>query len=114
MSLHKRVLDVDPLTGITTYHYYNDADDTTTIQEVADLTPLNEFRMSLRKDETATKDSIKKGQWLYAQIHPIEQAQFIQKYGFSIFEKGREKEVYKILNRDPDFQRCKTTSGTHA
>lgn len=114
MSYDKRLLDVDPLTGIVTWHYYDRATDETVIEEVADLQKLNEYRHELRKDDDATKTGIKKGQWLYASIHPIEQTKFHQKYGFSVFEKGREKEVYKILNTDPDFQLCKTTSGKHA
>ena len=111
--MDKRLLDYDPLTGISTYHYYDEATDETTLQEVADLEPLHKFRHELRKDEDATKQGIKNGQWLYAQIHPVEQTMFLRKYGFNVFAPGRAKEVLKIINTDPDFQRCKTTTGTH-
>ena len=112
--MDKRLLDHDPFTGITTYHHYDEATDETTIQEVADLDPINKFRYELRKDESITKKGIKNGQWLYASIHPLEQQKWMRKYGFSPFEKGREKEVMKILNTDPEFALCKNTSGTHA
>jgi len=109
----KRLLDYDPFTGTTTYHHYDPLTDKTTIQEVADLEPLQRQRYEARKDESLTKTGIKGGQWLYAQIHPVEQTKFLQKYGFSVFENGRSKEVMKILNTDPDFQLCKTTTGQH-
>jgi len=112
--MHKRLLDVDPLTGIASYHHYDPSTDETTIHEVADLRPLHEHRRSLRKDESVTKAGIKNGQWLYAQVHPIEQQKFMDKYGFSIFQKGMEKEVFRILNTDEDFRFCKVTTGTHA
>lgn len=111
--MSRRILDHDPSTGITTFHHYDSSKDETIIEEVADLQALHEHRYELRKDEDATKAGIKAGQWLYAQIHPIEQTKFLRKYGFSVFSQGREKEVYKILNTDPDFQLCKTTAGIH-
>jgi len=112
--MNKRLLDYDPTTGTSTYHYYDPLTDKTTIQEVADLEPLQRHRHAARKDEGLTKNGIKGGQWLYAQIHPVEQTKFLQKYGFSVFENGRSKEVMRILNTDPDFQLCKMTTGTHA
>lgn len=112
--MDKRVLGYDPLSGITTYHYYDHVTDETTIQEMADLEPLNRYRHELRKEESFSKNGIKKGQWLYASIHQLEQIKFLKKYGFSVFEKGREKEVFRILNTDPEFQICKTTTGQHA
>jgi len=112
--MDKRVIDYDPLTGITSYHYYDRVTDQTTIQEVADLEPLHKSNYEARKDEDLTKNGIKKSQWLYARIHPIEQTMFLNKYGYSVFDKSRTKETMKILNTDPDFQLCKTTSGRHA
>jgi len=112
--MDKRFLDYDPLTGISTYHYYDRFTDETTIQEVADLEPLQKFRHEARKDEIGTKNGIKNSQWLYAKIHPIEQAKFLEKYGYSVFDKSRTKETMKILNTDPVFQVCKTTTGKHA
>jgi len=112
--MQKRLLDYDPTTGISTYHHYDDMTDKTTIEEVADLQDLNKFRQDLRKDDGYSKDGIKGGHWHVATIHQIEQVKFLRKYGFSVFEHGREKEVHKILNTDPEFQLCKVTKGSHA
>lgn len=109
----RRLIDYDSFTGISTYHEYNDLDKTSTIIETVDLQPLRENTYELRKDDDATKTGIKKGQWLYARIHPLEQTRFLRKYGYSVFDKSRERETLKILNTDPEFQVCKTTRGRH-
>lgn len=110
----KRVLDHDPMTGITTWFHHDPLTDETTIQEVSDLNPLHSQNYENRKDDDLTKTGIKKGMWKYASISALEQTIFLRKYGFSVFEHGREKEILKIINTDPDFQLCKTTRGTHA
>lgn len=112
--MDKRLLGYDPLTGIQTWFHYDPMTDETTIAEVADLEPLHKQRQEFRKDEDLTKTGIKNGQWLYARIHPLEQQLILQKYGVDVFNKAQWKEVMKILNTDPDFQRCKTTTGIHA
>jgi len=112
--MDKRLLGYDPYTGIETWFHYDELTDETTIQEKADLTPLHKLNYEMRKDEDLTKKGIKHGHWLYASIHPIEQQMMLQKYGVDCFNKDQWKEVMKILNTDPDFQRCKTTTGTHA
>jgi len=110
----KRLLDYDPLSGISTYHYYDSLTDETTIYEEANLEPLWESNYKLRNDDDLTKKGIKAGNWLYARIHPLEQTKFLRKYGYNVFDKTRYKETMKILNSDPEFQLCKTTRGRHA
>lgn len=111
--MDKRLLDFDPTSGLETWFHYDEHTDTTTIEEKANLHPLHSTNYENRKDDDLTKQGIKKGMWMYARIHPLEQTKFLRKYGFSVFEKGREKEVLKILNTDDDFKLCKATRGTH-
>jgi len=110
----KRKLDYDPLTGITTWHHYDAHTDKTTIYDEADLEPLHKLNYELRKEEDYSKKGVKNEHWHYASIHPIEQQKILDKYGVDVFNKDQTKEVMKILNTDPDFQRCKTTTGRHA
>ena len=109
----KRLLDYDNFTGIETWFHYDEMSDVTTIHETADLEPLHRQRYEMRKDDEMTKKGIKHGHWLYASIHPLEQQLILQKYGVDVFNKDQWKQVMKILNTDPDFQRCKTTVGNH-
>lgn len=65
----KKLLDYDPISGITTYHTYDPLSDESTFSYHADVDLDAHTRA--RNDESYSKDGIKKEMWHYAHIPDI-------------------------------------------
>ena len=107
----KRLIDIDPLTGIQTWHHYDPLTDETVIHEIQDVEPYLERAKQLRNDEDYSKDGIKNSMWHYAHIPAIFVTKLLTEHGLDVFNKDHAKAVFKILNRE--YPALKTTRGTH-
>lgn len=108
----KRVLEHDPLTGITTHFDYYPESDTTVIERTQDVESILTANKILQNDDDLTKKGIRKSWWHYAQIPNIIIEKWISEHGVNIYNKDHEKAVYKLLN-DPQYRYLKTTAKMH-
>src|SRR6478609_7220532 len=95
--MSKRILDYDPVTGITDYFEYDSLTDTTTISNFQDVEPILEGNKTLRNDTEYTKDGIKKEFWHYATIPNIVQMEILRKHGVDMDNKNHWKKFCRIL-----------------
>ena len=111
--MNKRLLSTDPVTGLMTWHEYDDMTDTTTISYTADSTPILEQNKAMAKDNDFSKKGIKQEFWMYAQI-PVEvQLDWLINKGVDINNKDHAKKMFSLVN-DPEYRHLKTTAGYHA
>lgn len=109
----KRVLEYDPLTGITTYVDYVPETDTTIVhREQADVSLILDANKALANDESVWKQGVKNSWAHYAQIPLIVVEKWLNDYGVDIFNKDHEKKVYRLLN-SPEYRYLKTTTKMH-
>jgi len=108
--MDKRLLDVDPVTGIKTYHSYDYNSNITYIQKVQDVEPILERNKALANSEHQAK-GIKSCWWHHATI-PNTVIEAWLKEGVDIFSKAPEQKklVRRMLNH-PDWRYLRTGSG---
>jgi len=106
----KRLLDYDPISGIYTYHDYDDAAKQTVIEEVQDVGPWLENAKSLAKDEDRKKKGIKDSWWHVARIPVGIQYKWLRDYGVDIYNKDHWPGVRRLLN-DRDWGYIRTSRG---
>jgi len=111
--LSKRVLDHDPVTGITTFFEYHHETDTTVIaREQADVNLILDANKVLQNNEGVWKKGVKKSWAHYAQIPLIVAEKWLNEHGVDIFNKDHEKKIYWLLNQ-PENKWLKTTTKMH-
>ena len=114
--MSKRILDYDPLTGITTYFDYNHEERAGHIyREQTGVDVILDANKALQNDDDVTKKGIKDGWWHYGQIPMIVLEKWMNEHGVDAFKKENwEKNgpVWKLLNH-PDYRWIKTTSKMH-
>jgi hypothetical protein len=109
----KRVLDYDPLSGITRYFDYIPETDTSVVySEQEGVNLILDANKALQNDDQLTRDGIKKGWWHYAQIPNIIIEKWLNEHGVDIYNKDHEKKVYSLLNQ-PEYRYLKTTTKMH-
>lgn len=108
----KRVLDYDPLTGMTTNFEYHPETDTTVIHREQDVSVILEANKQIQNNEQISRDGIKNGWWHYAQIPMIVIEKFLNEHGVDIFNKDHQKAVFRLLNQ-PEYRYLKTTTKMH-
>ncbi len=108
----KRVLDYDPMTGVTTYFDYDHATDTTLLGSEQDVSLLLDANKALQNDEEYTKQGIKQGWWQYASYPAIIIEKWLNEYGVNVFNKDHGKKVFELTNR-PEYRYLKTTTKMH-
>ena len=106
----KRLLDHDPLRGITRYHHYDPLTKKTTIETVQDVSGILDFNHERRKDESYSKRGIKEEMWHAARIPVIIQYKWLADYGIDVWNKDHQDKVDKMLD-DPEWRYLKTTTG---
>lgn len=105
----RRLLDHDPLTGITTYHHFDYQTGMTTIETVQDMQPFIEQAKALQNDTEYSKNGIKNEFWHAATIPINIQYQWL-KEGIDVFNKDHWVKVKQKLN-DPDWKYLRTSLG---
>ena len=107
-TMDKRLLSIDPLTGVQTWHYYDPVTDVTTFESCQDIEPIINMNKSLHNTDYQKKGI--KEDWMHAaQIPVIVQERWLRKFGVNIYEKEHWPWVKRLLN-DPEFKYLKTGS----
>jgi hypothetical protein len=107
----KRLIDLDPLTGESTWFYGNN-DGTFTISNQQDVTGIIEANKREASMDSLWKKGIKKGWAHYATVPNVLVSKWSAEVGGDILDKKYEKELFKRLNH-PDYKYLKTTHGRH-
>lgn len=105
----KRLLDYDPLTGITQYHHYDPITKTTTIETIQDVEPFLEMNKSMQNDIEYSRQGMKNEFWHAATIPVLVQYQWL-KEGIDLFDKEDWPKVRAKLN-DPNWRLLRTSLG---
>jgi len=110
--MEKKLLGADGLTGISTWHQYDEDTDQTIISYTGDCEEVLETNKILRNDDEFTKQGIKNGMWLYARIPTIYQVKLLIEHGIDVWNKNHNDRLTAILE-DPAYCHLKTTYGHH-
>ncbi len=105
----KRLIDVDPLTGIETWHHFDTTTGLTTIETVQDVEPYLEYNKFRRNDDDYKKQGMKNEFWHVARIPIVVQEQWLRE-GIDIYNKDHWPKVRQKLN-DPDWANLRTSRG---
>lgn len=106
----KRLLDFDPLTWVRVFHEYDPLSKVTTIQSVADVSPILERNKTAYNDDDAKAKGIKNGWWRVASIPNALIEKWRAEEGIDVFNKNHRQAVMRKL-QDPDYRYLRTSSG---
>ena len=106
----KRILDHDPLSGVTQYHEYDPLTKMTTIETVQDVEPFLERNKQMRNDTEYSKNGIKQEWWHAASIPVVVQYKWLKDYGIDIHNADHAQKVNQMLD-SPEWRYLKTTDG---
>jgi hypothetical protein len=108
----KRVLDHNPLTGVTTYFEYT-SDDRMVITSEQEISSIVDDAAAMRNNDEYSKAGIKNDQWHYARLPLSVIVQMKEKFGVDMMSPKIDwKSALKIINRE--YPHLKTTAKTHA
>lgn len=110
--MSKRLLNVDKMTGLMTWHDYDPLTDEMKIGYSADSTPILERNKILQNDNDYSKKGIKQEFWKYAEIPVQVQLDWLINKGVDINNRDHSKKMFSLLN-DPEYKYLKTTAGYH-
>lgn len=109
----RRLLDYDPLTGISTWFQYENSTDQMAITTEQDIAPIIDSITARRNDADYSRDGIKKDWWHYARLPLTVIMEMKTKHGVDLMApKVDWKSALKIINRE--YPLLKTTEKTHA
>ena len=110
----KRLLDVDPITGVECYFdFQGDQVTLTHEQSMADVQRILDANKRAANDDDKTKRGIKNDWWKYATIPAIVEVEWMTKYGVSLGNQAHKKRIFELLN-SPEYKYLKTTSKFHS
>lgn len=98
--MSKRVLDHDPLTKTTTYHYYDPMTDQTHIQTVQDVEPFLKRNRELANDSSYKRNGIKKDWYHFATVPNVVLMELKAKYNLDWENKDDLPKIEKVIARD--------------
>jgi hypothetical protein len=109
----KRVLDYDPLTGVTTYFEYDALTDRMLLTDVQDVNPILDEVTSLRNNDEYSKRGIKDDMWHYARLPMTVLMEIESKHGVKCMT-GRVdwKGLFRVINQH--YPNLKATTKVHA
>jgi hypothetical protein len=108
----KRVLQRDPLTGLITYHQYDEHTDETVISYDAPTAPIIERNKILQNDPDHWKQGMKKDFAHYADIPVMVQMDWLINKKVDCYKQEDGKKMFSLLN-DPDYRYLKVTTKVH-
>jgi hypothetical protein len=95
----KRILDHNPLTGVTTYFEYS-SDDKMLISTSQDVSSIVDNATALRNNDDYSKSGIKADHWHYARLPLTVMMEMKEKHGVDLFAPRIDwKSALKIINR---------------
>lgn len=108
--MSKRLLDHDPLTGITTYHNYDHDSKITTIERVQDVQPILDRNKALANDSSYKQQGMKDSFLHAAHIPMIIIEKWLLEEGIDVFNAEHYPKVRAKLNSS-EYQYLRTTTG---
>ena len=108
----KRIIDYNPLTGISTWFEYHSETDMTVISRLQDVEPILELNKAKANDTDLTKRGFNESWWEYASIPNIVIEKWKTEFGIDVYNKDHWKAIFKKLN-DPEYRYLKTTAKWH-
>lgn len=110
--MSKRVIDHDPLTGITTWFEYHADSDTSVVGREQDVEPILEMNKALALSDNYTRKGFRENWWHYATIPNVLIEKWKIEEGIDVFNKDHARRVYQKLNA-PEYRYLKTTTKMH-
>jgi hypothetical protein len=107
----KRLLDHDPMTGITEYFHEDSQTGEWAIETVQDVRPSMEAARDMRNDPKHTKQGIKAGMWHYAHLDNVIITKMINEDGIDPYSPNDQKKLGQLL--ETKYKYCKVTDGYH-
>ena len=108
----KRLLDYDPLNGVSCYFEYEPSSDRMVLTHEQDVGKIIDSNKQSANDQEKTKRGIKNDWWKYASVPVVVQMEWLNKYGVDMNNKDHMPRVFKLLN-SPDYKYLKTTDKVH-
>ncbi|MBK7459855.1 MAG: hypothetical protein IPJ42_16030 [Betaproteobacteria bacterium] len=109
----KRLLDYDPITGVSCYYEHTAENVVLTHEQDASLVQsILDANKQDAADQDKTKRGIKQDWWKYASVPTIVEVEWLQKYGVSLDNPAHKKKIFQLLNH-PDYRYLKTTDKIH-
>jgi len=109
----KRLVDYDPMTGITTWFEYHPETDMTIVGREQDVDGILDLNRHLRNDSDYSKAGIKNDWWHYATIPNILIEKWKTEEGIDVFNKDHGKKLFQKLN-SPEYKYLRVTDKVHA
>ena len=112
--MSKRLLDHDPVTGLTEWFDYDHITDTTIIETTQDVEPFLDQNKAKRDDPEYSRNGIKNEMWHYATIPLVVQMRWLNEYGMKNWPMlpQNKKLLFRLLN-DPQWKYLKATEKIH-
>lgn len=107
----KRLLDVDPMTGLATYHDYDALNKRNVITYEQDISKTVDFSEALANDGESTKRGLKESMLHYAHIPDIVALKMKFEDGVDPFDPNNSRRVFELVNSK--YKRLKTTNLVH-
>ncbi len=98
----KRLLDIDPLTGLIEWHHYDEATDETVISYEQNVTPTLDRNKALANDTTGRMGDMA----LVASIPASVQLKWLKEKGVDLYNPDHKKAVARLLD-DPEWRYLK-------
>lgn len=113
--MDKRLLDHDPVTGVTEWTHYDHMTGDIHVETVQDVEPVLDANKGFQNNDEYTAKGIKGEMWHYASIPIVVQMRWLTEYGSKDWpmRPGNEKLLFRLLN-SPEWKYLKTTSKVHA
>ena len=108
-----RLLDYDPLTGLSQIFHYDHANNAVTIEYQQDLEPILEQNKQALLDTDKHKRQAKEEWAHYATIPEVVQMKWAIDHGVHFWDKNHEKAWFKLLN-SPDYTYLRRTTYKHS
>lgn len=107
----KRLLDIDPISGLATYHDYDRINERNVITYEQDTQNAIDFAESRANDDSYTRHGIKNEMVHYAHIPDIVLLKMKFEDGVDPFDPNNGKKVFDLVNSK--YKRLKTANIVH-
>lgn len=107
----RKLLDYDPITGLTQIFHHDTLTEVSTIETVQDVEPYLEIAKASRNDENYSKDGIKAGWWHLAFLPDSIILKMWNEDHVNIYDRNDWPKLGKLLN--DKYAGFKMTDGKH-
>ena len=108
----KRLLDYDPIYGVSCYMEYQPADQRVVLTHEQDVSLILDANQRDRNDTGKTSRGIKQDWWKYASVPAIVEIEWMQKYGVQLDNPAHKQKIFELLNH-PDYKYLRCTDKIH-